>query len=171
MDSLIRSTLECFYNDTDCFQVILNTTYSISKMIRPWPSATVHPLVHDTSLTQFPPNTSLSLIVKQMMIEEWNDTFSFDRYYKTCLPKHCAYSFTKRAKDSVGIVLLLVSSIGGLTEILLLITPLIVKFIFRLLQRKPKNPRRRGNSIEIALNFHLTSTYVSLSAPSARRSA
>ena len=131
MIRFFRSTLQCFYNDSDCFQFILNTKYSQSIVTRP--STTVRPLINDTSS-----------IVEQMMIEERNYTFSFDHYYETCLPQHCIYSSTTPAKDPIGIVLLLVSIIGGLTAVLVSITPRTVQLICRLLQRRTRKPRR-GN--------------------------
>jgi hypothetical protein len=91
------------------------------------------PLVYDPKLSQYPPNTPISMIVKEIMIEKWNPSYSYNRFYELCSPSYCTYSQRIRAKSIFGVILTLVSVIGGLTVALRLITPTLVKLILNFL--------------------------------------
>jgi hypothetical protein len=62
------------------------------------------------------------------MIEKWNATPIFERYYNECQPKNCKYSITKR-NDLIYISTTLFGLAGGLTTVLELVIPRLVKFI------------------------------------------
>jgi hypothetical protein len=103
-----------------------------------------HPLIYDNESSRFPPDTLLSVIVKNMMVEQWNSSSSFDRYYEGCAPIYCTYSYTTRTFDFIEIVIKVVSTISGLTMVLRLITPQLIKVTFWL--RRPRIKRQRqGN--------------------------
>lgn len=138
VDSLFRSTLECFYNGSECFQVMMYKVYTQTRDERLLTN--IGPLIHDPALTHFSPNSLFSLIAEQMMIEKWNQSFFFDRYYQACAPNYCTYSFTTRAADFAGIILILLSTIGGLIAALRVVTPLMINCVFRLLQTKRRSP-------------------------------
>jgi hypothetical protein len=145
IDSLLLSTLECFYLDS-CLSVLYNTiNITLSAMDTGLTWFQIHPLVYDRESSRFPPNTSLSIIVREIMIEQWNLSASFDRYYEACAPVYCMYSYSTRASSFIEIIIKLVSMVGGLTVALRLITPQLIKLVFKLLKRKTKR-RRRGNS-------------------------
>jgi hypothetical protein len=143
MDSLLFSTLACFYSTSDCLSIVLNFTYkSYSAVDTDVQWFNVNPLIYDQSSSRFPPNTLLSVIVRKMMIEQWNSSYSFDRYYNSCLPSHCIYSDIVHTKDAVGVIITLISMIASLTVGLRLIIPPIVTFIMSLF--KPKLKKERG---------------------------
>ncbi|CAF3849088.1 unnamed protein product [Adineta steineri] len=136
IDTLLLSTLECFYLES-CISVIyslLNETliHHMTDLI--W--FQIYPLIYKQESSRFPPNTSLSIIVKEMMIEQWIPSSSFDYYYEQCAPIYCTYSDTTRTYNIIGIITKVISTIGGLIMILHLITPLFVKVIFKLLTAK-----------------------------------
>ncbi len=134
IDSLLISTLECFYSDSDCFQVLLNhiqEAYFNNVKYPVW--FDVRPLIHDTISRRFPPNTSVATIVKNLMIEQWNASFSYNRFYESCAPSNCTYSERIRTNTVVGVIITLVSMVGGLIAALRLITPQLVKLVYRLL--------------------------------------
>jgi hypothetical protein len=146
IDSLLLSTLECFYSSF-CLSVLYyyidEVRYnSLEDTGISWFDA--FPLVYEQTSCRFTPNTSLQIIVQGMMIEQWNVSTSFDRYYDTCTPTYCTYSDTAHTKNFIGILITLVSTISGLTVTLRIITPLLVKFVFYLLQPKVKK-QQRGN--------------------------
>ncbi|CAF3744343.1 unnamed protein product [Adineta steineri] len=146
IDSFLLSTLECFYSNF-CLSILyyyMNETkygsyqdYGISLI-------DVLPLVYESLMSLFPPNTSLKIIVQQMMVEQWNSLLSFDNYYETCSPTYCTYTQTVRTKTFVGVVITFVSTIGGLTVALRLITVQLIKFIFRIFQPKVQR-QNQGN--------------------------
>jgi hypothetical protein len=93
IDSVLLSTLECFYSDSDCIKNI--TLYFIETLPNPlellW-RFLPDPLIYNSTLSRFPPNTLISTIVKEIMIERWNPSVSYNRFYNSCAPTHCSYS-------------------------------------------------------------------------------
>ena len=144
MDSLLLSTLECFYSDSDCLPIIIDYIQRAYFQYTEYPSwFDVRPLVYDSRLSRFAPNTSIAMIVKNIMVEQWNPSSSYNRYYESCAPSHCTYSHTIRTKTTVGVLITLVSMIGGLSVSLRLITPQLVKFLFFLLRLKDKRQQQQ----------------------------
>ncbi|CAF1153865.1 unnamed protein product [Adineta steineri] len=142
IDLLLLSTLQCFYTDSDCMNQLfyyINTTY---------PSAGndsnlyAHPLIYNQTSTRFPPNTSVSSIVEEMMIEQWNISLSFSNYYKACAPTYCTYTQITHAETFSELLVTLISTVGGLVMALRLITFQLVKIIFGLFQKKPKKQQQ-----------------------------
>ncbi|CAF0973874.1 unnamed protein product [Adineta steineri] len=109
-------------------------------------------LVNDSASTHFPPNTSLSTIVKALLVEEWNQVFSFDQYYKQCAPSKCTYSQKVRTTDFLGIIIFVISIIGGLIAGVRLIASLLIKMIAVLwkIKRRPKVPQQPTASISFS---------------------
>jgi hypothetical protein len=62
------------------------------------------------------------------MIEKWNAPSIFERYYNECQPTNCTYSFEKR-NDLIYIATTLFGIAGGLTTVLELVIPRLVKLI------------------------------------------
>lgn len=132
--SLLLSELQCFYSNADCFSVIMNYIQESYFQNIEYPSwFDVHPLVYDPMLSRYPPNTSISTVVKQMMVEKWNPSYSYNRFYELCAPNYCTYSQKIHTHTITGVIITLVSMIGGLTVSLRLITPLLITFILNLL--------------------------------------
>ncbi|CAF1166616.1 unnamed protein product [Adineta steineri] len=92
----------------------------------------LHPLVYDPERSRFPPNTLISIIIKEMMVEQWNPSLSYKDFYESCAPNYCTYYKKIRTKTIVGIFTSLLSMIGGLAVSLRLITPHFIKFLFNL---------------------------------------
>ncbi|CAF3511919.1 unnamed protein product [Adineta steineri] len=86
-------------------------------------STMLTPLINDPTQSRFPPNTLVSTIFKEMMVEQWNESSSYKNFYESCAPIHCTYSEKIRTKTIAGIMLALMSVIGGLVVSLRLITP------------------------------------------------
>lgn len=148
MKSLLLSTLECFYSDSDCFSIVLTYVEQayIWNVVNPdW--FDVHPLIYDSTLSRFPPNTSISEIVKDVMIEQWNVSFSYKNFYQTCAPNYCTYTQFIRVNSIIEIIIAFVSMIGGLVVSLRLITPYFVKFVFRSKSTIDEQQQTQGNSI------------------------
>ncbi|CAF1040155.1 unnamed protein product [Adineta ricciae] len=148
-ESLFLSTLQCFYSNSNCLSNLLNITeIQIPGLCERHPLwCNIPSLVYDPTLHRFPPNTSISIIIKNMMIEQWNSSLSYDQYYHSCAPSHCTYSERVRSKTTIGILIVLLSMIGGLAATLHLLTPYLYKFIFHLpkLRRKKQSERKNGH--------------------------
>jgi len=116
----------------------------------------VRPLVYHRMLNHFTPNASMESIVKEMMIEKWNPSIFYKQYYELCAPSYCTYSSTVRAKTTVGIIVSLISTIGGLCSSLKFITPYFVQFVgrlFRLTNRRQRQ-QQQGNFSFLKLIMH-----------------
>ncbi|CAF1388030.1 unnamed protein product [Adineta steineri] len=143
LDSFLFSSLECFYSNSDCLSILLtymNTSYNVIDTEIPWFSP--EPLKYDPLSNHFLPNTSLSDIIKEMMIEQWNYEASFNLYYKTCAPNYCTYSYTARTYNYIGVITKIISTIGGLIIALRFITPHMVNFIYQFFQTKIKTSKQ-----------------------------
>ncbi|CAF1140643.1 unnamed protein product [Adineta steineri] len=145
IDFLLLSTLQCFYNDSDCMNQILyymNRTSSANGS-----SLYAYPLTYNQTSTRFPPNTSVSSIVEEMMIEKWNISLSFSDYYEACAPTYCTYTRIKQAETFSELLVTLISTVGGLVMALRLITFQLVKIIFGLFQKKPKKQQQQQQQV------------------------
>ncbi|UJR16996.1 hypothetical protein I4U23_003894 [Adineta vaga] len=150
IDPYCQSPSECYYSNSNCLSILaayMNTTYITIDTEIPWFSP--EPLVYNSAISRFVPNTSLSVIVKGMMIEQWNDEASFTRYYTACAPKYCTYSYTTRTYNYIGVITKMLSTIGGLIIVLRLITPHMTNFICQFFEAKSKTPRKVKRSSSI----------------------
>ena len=136
LDSILFSTFECLY-DPDFFPVLLYITdYSFpSQIVTPSSPDDVHTLTYDPKVSNFPPNTSISIILKELMIEQWHLSLSYPQFYDACAPVYCSYSQTVRKENFLGIIVQLVSMLSGITVSLRFLTPHIVKLIVRLIKK------------------------------------
>jgi hypothetical protein len=144
IDSLLLSTLQCFYDtDSGCVQKILQNINKTNISSSGTPYFNAHSLIYNQTLTHFTPNLSFSLILEDMMIEQWNISLSFDRYYQICTPMYCTYTEIARANNFIHIIITLISMIGGLIVALRIIISHLVQIIFRLFKAK-SNHQPRG---------------------------
>jgi hypothetical protein len=124
-NALLKSTLECFFDQT-CLDMIVAFTKALS---------TVPPLNVTTNLSRFRPNTTISVIFNEMMIETWRNTSNFDDYFRSCSPSVCTYSYFQQL-NAVYMITTLVGLIGGLNVAFCIVAPLLVTFFIRRLQSK-----------------------------------
>ena len=127
MDSVLISSLECFYN-ASCIQMLCdwllfdfpNLTINTST------AANITPL--DSSVnSRFPVNMTVDEIASQLFIENWTDSVSFIDYYRHCAPTECTYTFNERF-NLLYLISIILGVIGGLSVALRIIIPLFVKF-------------------------------------------
>ncbi|CAF1395548.1 unnamed protein product [Adineta steineri] len=144
-DSVLLSTLECYYSDSCLALSYKYINFTLDQFDTGLKKVNAKLLVYDPKASRFPPNTLIETILKELMIEQWSSSFSFNRYYETCSPIKCTYSQITRTSSFIGTLLLLMSSIGGLTAALRLITPLLIKIIVRMKrQRAPGQPKQQS---------------------------
>ena len=110
-ESLLASTLECFYN-TSCIHLILET-----------PTMTPTPL--DISDSRFSPTTSISDLVNELFVERWLTNISYFSYYNRCSPLSCSYTY-RQELDSLYTVTYLLGLCGGLNILSKWLCPRIV---------------------------------------------
>ncbi len=128
IESLLQSTLECFY-DQQCLDKLQSYISSSSSM-------TVTAL--NSSLpSMYYMKSTIKEFVDNLMIEEWNTSLSYERYYDQCNPTQCTYTYTDtgntddtfelRKNIILNIVIILLAIIGGLNTVLRCVVPLLVR--------------------------------------------
>ncbi|CAF2840240.1 unnamed protein product [Rotaria sp. Silwood2] len=96
-------------------------------------SLRIQPLVYDPALSRFPSKTSISMIIKELMVDQWNPSSSHEYFYEACAPIYCSYSQRIRKENFIRVVIMLVSMIGGIVASLRILTPHFVKFVLKFL--------------------------------------
>ncbi|CAF1147349.1 unnamed protein product [Adineta steineri] len=156
IDSLQLSTLECLYPDStsDCFPTLMSTMGKLSYYSWFLTSLTLHiePLIYDPTVSRYPPDTPMSSIFNEMMLEQWNSSASYKIFYESCAPTYCSYSQRIHKQTFIGIIVTFVSLIGGIVVSLRLVTPHAVKFILKFLTKSKKKPKQttqvRGSCLD-----------------------
>lgn len=116
IESLLVSSLQCFY-DKQCFD---NLTYYVNST---WE---LNVTVLNTSLsTKFTPNSTVGEMIDELMVEQWNSTITFRKYYDEYKPSECIYTVGSR-NDAIYIVTTLIGLFGGLMKILKLVVPRVI---------------------------------------------
>ncbi|UJR34643.1 hypothetical protein I4U23_027420 [Adineta vaga] len=144
IQSLLLSTLECFYSDSDCLSILknyLNKTYT--QNVEDLVEIKIQPLIYNSSSSRFSPKTSISNIIRELMIEQRNPSWSYKTFYDLCSPNYCTYSRRIRQKTLIEIMVILVSMIGGLIVSIRLITPYICIFIMNLFTSKKSKKKQQ----------------------------
>jgi hypothetical protein len=149
IESLLRSSLECFY-DPQCIQTI--RVYLVSPL-----SVNVTPL--NASLSIYSKESTIRQLLDNLMIEKWNATAVFEKYYNECRPTHCTYSFTKR-HDLIFIATTLFGIAGGLITVLNFIIPRLIKFIRKEKQQQPTNGNVQSKQFLKSVSFFFEESFV-----------
>ncbi|CAF3866540.1 unnamed protein product, partial [Rotaria sp. Silwood1] len=122
--SMLDSTLECFYNQT-----CLNDIISYFPTNERFSALVIH---INSSYNQY---TKVKTMLENLMIEEWITTISYEKYYDQCAPISCTYSKEER-HNLIYVITKLISLLSGLTLVLELIIPIIVRFIMKKLNHE-----------------------------------
>jgi len=122
-ESIMNSTLECFYNLT-CI-----------KMLMQFIGSTTFPDPLDATVqSRFQPNMTIRSMFAELLIEDWHYTSNFTGYFATCAPASCSYTYTERFDAAYAIITFL-GFIGGITIILSYLASFLVKNVVRGLKR------------------------------------
>ena len=118
-EALLQSDLRCFYNQT-CFQEVLyyskiNISINITVM-------------NTFTSSRFLVTATVEEMLDELMVDEWQWSAAYDRYFDECQPIYCSYTQTSR-NDAIYIVTTTISLIGGLVTVLRLTVPRIVHFV------------------------------------------
>ncbi|UJR18485.1 hypothetical protein I4U23_005391 [Adineta vaga] len=126
VQSILVSTLECFYNQT-CLNKLMSYI-SVNESFQ---------VMNISQSTLYTSNTTIQSIVNNFMTEDWIINISYDKYYLECSPSLCTYFQTSR-RTFVHILTKLISLLASLVLILRLIFSFIIHFIYRLQDSTPK---------------------------------
>ena len=127
LESLLQSTLECFYDDTMCFY---DTTGFYQQ---DWFPTNITLL--DSSLpTRFMKNSTVGTMLDELLFEDWKQSLNYSSYFDQCQPSSCSYELIRRNTflESITIILGL---FGGLSVSLRIFIPLMTE-IYSVIFRK-----------------------------------
>ena len=130
--SVLESKLDCWYNNT-CFN-------EMQKLFRSYgiPIQQNVTLLDPKVSSRFPPNTPIRMIVDEIMVERWNQSVSYEKFYQNCHPAYC--SFTYQERIYVAYIITTVTGLfGGLSMIFQLLSPVLVKIYFKCRSRTDLN--------------------------------
>lgn len=102
----------------------------------------VSPLASNPTSSSFSQNSSISTIIQEIMIKQWNPSYSYEKFYHSCSPSYCFYSKKVHTTDIIGLLIAMISMIGGLTLSLRLIASYSVIFINILISRIQRKERK-----------------------------
>jgi hypothetical protein len=123
--SILYSTLECFYSE-----ICLN------KLISYFPSNENFAAMSLLEQSLYSPNSTLQLIIDNLMIEKWKIDISYDNYYSECAPSSCTYSQVSK-HSFIFVLTKLISLLATLTLLLGLGIPLVIQLIQQIGDRTP----------------------------------
>ncbi|CAF1416362.1 unnamed protein product [Adineta ricciae] len=123
VESLLSSSLECFYNMSCLNQLLYYIELNTSIILQP--------------SKKFHATDSIELLINELFVDDWYHSVDYKAYFTACQVRKCTYSYEDR-RSILLIATTIVSVIGGLTTTLFCIIPIIIKFI-----RKQKTVRIR----------------------------
>jgi hypothetical protein len=133
-DSLLKSSLSCFFSAT-CLQSFLTAIPLTGNRRlyneRIFPMA---PLKFSSNITRFRVNDTLETMINALFIDSWSSAISYSQYFDVCQALHCTYVFTERL-DITRVATTFLSVFGGLSAILLLVTPHLMGILRKLSDR------------------------------------
>ena len=143
-ESLLASTLECFY-DLSCINLIReHITFTNS-------AKTVYTTPLSVNDNRFPPDKLIIDLAGDLFVETWSTKITYTDYFNRCLPTSCSYTYVQQLNSLyTGTVLL--GLYGGLNVVLQGICRTIIYLLFKIYQfrKRRSNLVDGGHSIEIA---------------------
>ena len=132
INSLLLSTLECFYN-ASCIQMLLHwRLFETAEFYRPL-VLNVTPL--DPNLpSRYAPTTTFDVAISRLLIEDWKVTTNVAAHYDQCKPSICTYTYVARLSP-LYVVTSVLGLLGGLSVVLRLTVPVTVRIIMQKIQR------------------------------------
>ncbi|CAF1607131.1 unnamed protein product, partial [Didymodactylos carnosus] len=120
VNSLLQSTLECFYDDNPtCFE-------QLNLILSPISNQRLNfSLLNSTQNSLYQSNTTIEQIVDNLMVEQWNPLISYQSYFNECNPDQCTYTYVKNF-DYIYTITTILGLIGGLNTVLKILIPKFV---------------------------------------------
>ncbi|CAF1641592.1 unnamed protein product, partial [Adineta ricciae] len=126
IESLLASTLECFYDNNRCFDIINNISQNVIS--KNWTR------LNFSLFSHFPINVTIEKLVENIFIESWSTTISYSSYFNKCQPIYCTYIMVQR-RSLLEIITVITGLIGGLSKILKILSPYLISIVFNLIRR------------------------------------
>ena len=139
VDSVLQSSLECFFDDSTCLDTILPYFWNLTLFINVTRLDT-------TRSTQFPSNSTIETLAYKLFVEEWYTNVSYASYFVSCAPESCTYTHMQ-TKSILYVVITLLSIYGGLSVLLRVILPLSVKYLVKNIRHRRQQQLSSASTI------------------------
>ena len=150
ISSLLLSNLEYLYSDSIYYQYLINSirqSYIWNTENPSWFDP--NPLIYNSTLNNFDRNSSISTIIKKLMVEQWNPSYSYETFYELCSPNYCFHEERMYSNNIFNVFIILLSMIGGLIISLRVITPYLVSSVSRLFWMITKKQEQQTTDDEL----------------------
>ncbi|UJR12169.1 hypothetical protein I4U23_016346 [Adineta vaga] len=133
LESLLQSSLECFYNQ-QCLNLITNT------FGEPTSNENTFKVLNSTLLSEsfFQINETVQEMIDRLFVNKWDVSHSYGKYYEQCHSSQCTYSYIQ-SSDIPYIVTTIMGLYGGITIVLKIFSKFIIQLIFWITKRKQNN--------------------------------
>lgn len=136
LDSLLASTLECFYQ-LDCITSILNTSQLNT--------------LNSTMPSKYDLNVTIGILVDELFIENISINKDFEVFFQECQLNQCTYSFNSKGNLSF-ILTTIISLFGGLFMGLKILSLLLINIVL-IVMKKIKIKFSKTLSVNIGENI------------------
>ncbi|CAF1008864.1 unnamed protein product [Adineta steineri] len=127
VESLLQSTLKCFYDDQDCLDIIINF-YNVSSFNN------FTRLNSSSHASHFMRNSTIDSLLSKMFIESWSNSTNYSSYVAQCQPSSCSYTIPQR-NNLLETITRIVGLIGGLSVSLRILVPFLVMACIEVIRR------------------------------------
>ncbi|CAF1147616.1 unnamed protein product [Adineta steineri] len=118
LQSVLISTLECFYNDTYFAEIIR----LIDRRISSNNFSTLQLSLLSSNDSQY---DQINVLANKLFVQSWNNESSYQSYFNQCHPLTCQYSYQSRF-NIIYVITTIVGLLGGLSIVLRLIIPPVI---------------------------------------------
>ncbi|CAF1540470.1 unnamed protein product [Adineta steineri] len=137
IESLLISTLECFYDNTDCLSNIVNLYDN--------PALNITRLNSSPNASRFSINSTIGELFSELFIESWNPYSNYSSYFAQCQPVSCTYKSSRR-NSLIETITRIVGLIGGLTISLRILVVLFMSAFRRFKRRRHQQEGMETNT-------------------------
>ncbi|CAF3692114.1 unnamed protein product [Adineta steineri] len=145
VESLLQSTLECFYDNQVCLSFLFNY-YNVSSVN----NFTL--LNSSSSASHYLPNATVGSLLAELFIEYWNGSPNYSAYFVQCQPTLCSYQ-TAGKNTVIEAITQIVSLIGGLSVSLRLLTSIVIAIFISIIQRTRRQQNVPDQSVSRRLRL------------------
>ncbi|CAF4311549.1 unnamed protein product, partial [Adineta steineri] len=110
LESLLQTTLQCFYNQSCIDSTKKFTQLNISSL----------------KTNQYQMNTTIQLILNNLMVEEYIINKSYEDYFNRCAPSSCSYNYMQNYQIAGGIINI-ISLYSGLVILTRCLSMILIK--------------------------------------------
>ncbi|CAF3582183.1 unnamed protein product, partial [Adineta steineri] len=127
VESLLQSTLKCFYDDQECLNIIIefyNASF-FNNFTR---------LNSSSHASRFMINSTIGSLLSEMFIESWSESTNYSSYFAQCQPSSCSYTIPQH-NSLFDTITKIVGLIGGLSVSLRILVPFLVMACIGVIRR------------------------------------